>query len=207
MNSKNLAIGGLAGALIVVLIAAGLTFVEVEGDITNESKAEMFNFMAENYVSVDDYENDLDDIVRAIAHPHMELNDLPAIQLAIQNIRNDIQTIEADIRDLERDDTPAPDIHDFNLESCEDFNCTDETSTFNAGDVVYVSGENPSNDRTLEYKLYDPDGIRIDSRNVSMQPNSPFIIAIQTDNDFEDGNYRVLVEIDRETDEINFRIN
>jgi len=207
MNANRITIIGLVGALLAVVGVAGLMYNESEADITNESKAEMFNFMAENYVDIDDYEKDLEDIEDAIAHPHIELNDLPAIQLAITNIRNNIQTIEADIRELERDDTPTSDSNDFDLETCMDYNCTDEGSRFDPGDVVYIRGDNPSNDRSLEYRVYDPDGDRIDSRNVSMQPNGPFIIAYQTDDNAEDGLYRVVVEIDREDDEINFRID
>ena len=204
MNRQNVTILGLVGVLIGVLAIAGLQYNESEADITNETKAEMFNFMAKNYVTQKDHEDALedleDDLKDAIAHPHTEF---PGIATSLSNIRNDITDIRNDIRN----DTPNQDSNDFNLESCMDYNCTDEGSRFEAGDVIYVRGDNPSNDRSLEYRVYDEDNDRLDSRNVSMQQNGPFIIAYQTDNDLVDGTYRIVVEIDNEEDSINFIID
>jgi hypothetical protein len=140
------------------------------------------------------------------------LNDLEeSTALALASVRNEIAQLKIDVAILNAGGlsggSGGSSSGDFNLESCMDYNCTDETSRFDQGDTVYLRGHNPSSDRTLEYRVFDPNNVRIDSGNVSMQQNGPFIIAYQLDNDAIDGSYRLEVEIDNDEDTINFIVD
>jgi hypothetical protein len=148
--------------------------------------------------------------VRAIASEYstaLENKIAPSItglKTDVTNIRNDIAIHKAGHSGSSSGGSSSS---DFNLMTCEDFNCTDEENRFNQGDVIYVHGNNPSNDRTLSYRVYDDDNDRIHSTNVSLQPNEPFIFAYQLDNNAPDGDYRIEVEIDNEEDEIEFIVS
>jgi hypothetical protein len=205
---------GLTGIVIGVnsqIADADLTQGEVYNYITSytSDNADVFDRLISNSDTVED----LEDAIRLLEDDHNDvLNDLEeSTALALATIRNEIAQLKIDVAILNAGGysggSGGSSSGDFNLESCTDYNCTDETSRFDQGETVYVRGHNPSNDRSLEYKVYDPDNNRLDSRNVSMQPNGPFIIAYQISNNAIDGSYRLEVEIDNDQDTINFIVD
>lgn len=211
------AIVGIVGATGIVLgvnsqIAnADLTQGEVFNLITEYTRlnADVFDRLISNSETVEDIE----DSIRLLEDDHNDvLNELEeSMALALASARNDIAQLKIDVAILNAGGLSggggSTSNADFDLESCMDYNCTDETSRFDQGDTVYLRGHNPSSDRTLEYRVYDPDNVRIDSGNVSMQQNGPFIIAYQLSNNAIDGSYRLEVEIDNDEDTINFIVD
>lgn len=92
---------------------------------------------------------------------------------------------------------------DFDLEVCQDLNCVDDSPRFNQGDVLFLKGVNNSNDRDLDFKIFDSDGDIVDSGhfgvtrgNFSWQWNIP--------NNLADDTYTIEIEIDRDEDTIDF---
>jgi len=209
----------------VVIGIVGVTGVVlgVNSQIANAdlSKGEVYNYITsytsenadvfERLISRSDAVESIEDSIRLLEDDHNDvLNDLEeSTALAIASMRNEIAQLKIDVAILNAGGYSGggSGSGDFNLESCTDYNCTDETSRFDQGETVYVRGHNPSNDRSLEYRVYDPDNNRLDSRNVSMQPNGPFIIAYQISNNAIDGSYRLEVEIDNDEDTINFIVD
>jgi len=212
----------LAYAVIGLVGVAGIV-VGVNSQIANAdlTQGEVFNYITEytrlnvivfdRIISNSDTVEDIEDSIRLLESDHNDqLNDLEeSSALAIASIRNEISQLKIDVAILNAGGYSGggSSSGDFKLESCTDFNCTDENSRFNQGETVYVRGHNPSNDRSLEYRVYDPNNNRLDSRNVSMQPNGPFIIAYQISNNAIDGSYRLEVTIDNDKDTINFIVD
>lgn len=208
-----IAIVGVAGVVVGVnsqIADADLTQGEVYNLITDYTRdnSDVFDRLISNSDTVEE----LEDAIRLLEDDHNDvLNALEeSTALALATVRNDIAQLKIDVAILNAGGLSGGSggsTSDYGLESCADYNCTDETSRYDQGDTVYFRGHNPSNDRSLEYRVYDPDNVRIDSGNVSMQPNGPFIIAYQIDNDAEDGSYRLEVEIDNDDDTINFIVD
>ena len=212
----------LAYVVIGIVGVTGIV-VGVNSQIANAdlSKGEVYNYITsyttensdvfDRLISRSDTIEDIEESIRLLDVDHddqvMDLEESTA--LAIASMRNEIAQLKIDVAILNAGGYSGGggSTSDFNLESCTDYNCTDETSRFDQGETVYVRGHNPSNDRSLEYKVYDPDNNRLDSRNVSMQPNGPFIIAYQISNNAIDGSYRLEVEIDNNEDTINFIVD
>ena len=204
---------GLAGIVVGInsqIADADLTQSEVYNYITDYTRdnADVFDRLISRSDAIESVE---DSIKLLETDHHDQLNDLEAsMMLAIASIRNDISQLKIDVAILNAGGYSGgggSSSGDFDLESCTDFNCTDENSRFDQGDTVYVRGHNPSSDRSLEYRVYDPNNNRLDSRNVSMQPNGPFIIAYQISNNAIDGSYRLEVTIDNDKDTINFIVD
>jgi hypothetical protein len=214
----------LAYVVIGIVGLAGIV-VGVNSQIANAdlTKGEVFNYITE-YTSLNadvfdrlignsDTVEELEDAIRLLEDDHNDvLNELEeSMALALATVRNEIAQLKIDVAILNAGGLSggggSTSNADFDLESCMDYNCTDETSRFNQDDIVYVRGDNPTNDRSLEYRVYDPDGDRIKSGNVNMSPNSPFIFTFSIDDDAEDGTYEIRVEIDNDVDTINFIVD
>ncbi len=207
--------GKLIGIVAIIIVGAisigsvGWYLQTADADITNASKAEMFNFMKDTYVSQKQAGNDLVlNIERDNTLRDRVITLESDVQKSILDIRQELGQLRIDIAILKAGGTSSSgSLSDFDLMSCADYNCTDETQRFSQGDVLYVRGQNPSNDRSLNYKVYDSDSVRQDSRQVSLQPNGPFIIAYTIPSDAFDGAYKLIVEIDNEEDQINFIVD
>ncbi len=210
MLNRNVAILGTI-LVATILGSAGIWYQTSSADITNESKADMFNFMKDTYVSLVECEDALEDIADTLestadfAEDQDKFND--SVFDAVTDIRRDIGQLKLEIALIKAGGSTDIPSSDFDLMICADYNCTDQTQRFNQGDVVYVRGQNPSNDRSLNYKVYDSDDIRQDSRQVSLQPNGPFIVAYTIPSNAEDGAYKLIVEIDNEEDQISFIVD
>lgn len=74
MNRQTITIYGLVGALVAVIAGAGLMYNESSADITNESKAEMFNHMNDVYLTKSAFNTYKSEVEDAIAHPHIEFD-------------------------------------------------------------------------------------------------------------------------------------
>jgi len=205
---------GVAGIVVGVnsqIASADLTQGEVYNLITDYTKDNPDVF--DRLISNSDTVEELEDAIRLLEDDHNDvLNDLEeSTALALASVRNDIAQLKIDVAILNAGGLSggggSTSNADFDLESCMDYNCTDETSRFNQDDIVYVRGDNPTNDRSLEYRVYDPDGDRITSGNVNMSPNSPFIFTFTIADDAEDGTYEIRVEIDNDEDTINFIVD
>ena len=205
---------GVAGIVVGVnsqIASADLTQGEVYNLITSytSDNSDVFDRLISNSDTVEE----LEDAIRLLEDDHNDaLNDLTSTTaLAIASLRTEVNQLQTDVAVLRASPggsgSGGSSSADFDLESCMDYNCTDETSRFNQDDIVYVRGDNPTNDRSLEYRVYDPDGDRITSGNVNMSPNSPFIFTFSVEDDAEDGTYEIRVEIDNETDTINFIVD
>ena len=205
---------GVAGIVVGVnsqIASSDLTQGEVYNLITSytSDNSDVFDRLISNSDTVEE----LEDAIRLLEDDHNDvLNDLEeSTALALATVRNDIAQLKIDVAILNAGGQSggggSTSNADFDLESCMDYNCTDETSRFNQDDIVYVRGDNPTNDRSLEYRVYDPDGDRITSGNVNMSPNSPFIFTFSVEDDAEDGTYEIRVEIDNDEDKINFIVD
>ena len=210
----TLAIVGIAGIVVGVnsqIASADLTDTEVYTKIGQYAVNNPHLVLTQQ--EHDNAIEDLEDAIRLLEDDHNDvLNDLEeSTALALASVRNDIAQLKIDVAILNAGGLSggggSTSNADFDLESCMDYNCTDETSRFNQDDVVYVRGDNPTNDRSLEYRVYDPDGDRITSGNVNMSPNSPFIFTFSIADDAEDGTYEIRVEIDNDEDTINFIVD
>ena len=207
----TIAIVGIAGIVIGVnsqIASANLTDTEVYTKIGqyNANNPHLVVSQAEHNDAIEN----LEDAIKTLEDDHHEqLNELTAdTALALASLRTDVAQLKIDLAILRA--TPgggSTSSADFELESCMDYNCTDETSRFNQGDIVYVRGDNPTTDRSLEYRVYDSDGDRITSGNVNMSPDSPFIFTFSIESDAEDGTYEIRVEIDNDTDTINYIVD
>ena len=209
----TIAIVGIAGLVVGVnsqIASANLTDAEVYTKIGQYAvnNPHLVVSQAEHDEAIED----LEDVIRLLEDDHNDaLNDLTSTTaLAIASLRTEVNQLQTDVAVLRASpggSGSGGSNADFDLESCMDYNCTDETSRFNQDDIVYVRGDNPTNDRSLEYRVYDPDGDRITSGNVNMSPNSPFIFTFSIDDDAEDGTYEIRVEIDNDEDTINFIVD
>ena len=212
----------LAYVVIGIVGVAGIV-VGVNSQIANAdlSKGEVFNYITE-YTSLNadvfdrlignsDTVEELEDAIRLLEDDHNDvLNNLEeSTALALATVRNEIAQLKIDVAILKAGGLSGGggSSQSFDLESCMDYNCTDETSRFDQGDTVYVRGHNPTTDRILENIVFDPNNVRLDSRNVSMQPNGPFIIAYELEDNAIDGQYRLEVEIDNDENSINFIVD
>ena len=213
MNRQNVTILGLIGALAIVLAAAGLTYNESEADITSESKAEIYNFVAATYLTQNDHDDameeiqeDIDDVIKALAHPHTEFSD---ISTSLLDIRNDIQQLKNDVAGIERDieDDRGSGSGNFDLYTSLDTRGANEEDRFNQGETVYIHGENDSSERDLDWEVRDPDNDRIYSRSPGISQFGDFVLSWDIPDDAEKGTYRVIVEIDRVEDQISFVVN
>lgn len=69
----------LVGVIIVgVAFSVGsvITYQNATGDITNESRADIYNFMKDNYVSQVVLDKYKEEVEAAIAHPHVEFDEI-----------------------------------------------------------------------------------------------------------------------------------
>jgi len=202
--------------IIAVALTAGIFVGSVgwylntsDGDIEPESKAEIYNFIKDNYVSQTQY-GDIRTAIRELdAEHHEAIDELEdKAMTAIQDIRNDIQQLKLDVALLKAgtDGDEIRSTSNFDLRLCEDFNCTDQTSRFSQGDIIYLRGDHSTGDRMLEYEIRDSDNIRIDSGQASLTQGNFIWIWTIPDN-LDDGSYTILIEIDRNEDEIDFRVS
>jgi hypothetical protein len=127
---------------VIVLVGAGLALnPPSEADITNESKAEMFNFMAKTYVNQKDLKVDLDEIrdefKEAMSHPHMEFDSiakkLKQLDGAVSQLYTEEQTTSSSEWDIMLD---------------ADFNTSTGYYEVERGELINLSAELPSNAQT-----------------------------------------------------------
>lgn len=96
---------------------------------------------------------------------------------------------------------------DFDLYTSIDSRGDNEENRFNDGERIYIHGYNDSNERSVEWEIRDPDNDKIYSRNTGITAFDAFFLQYEIPDDAERGTYTVIVEIDRDEDEIQFIVD
>lgn len=95
---------------------------------------------------------------------------------------------------------------DFDLFTSIDSRGDNTENRFNEGERVYVHGYNDSNERSIEWEIRDPDNNKIYSRNTGTSAYDAFFLQYQIPDNLQRGTYTIIIEIDRNFDEITFFI-
>ncbi len=93
---------------------------------------------------------------------------------------------------------------DFDLYTSIDSRGDNTENRFSEGERVYIHGYNDSNERNIEWEIRDPDNVKIYSRNTGTSAFDDFFLQYQIPDNSERGTYTVIIEIDRDEDEITF---
>ena len=119
--------------------------IDASADITNESKAEMFNFMAKTYVSQKDHDKALDElkseiieITDALAHPHTEFD----------SIAKKLNQLDGAVAQLYTEQQATPTSSQWDIELDADFNSATGRYEIERSDLINLSAQLPSNAQT-----------------------------------------------------------
>ncbi len=169
--------------LTAVAFAAGgiIAFTNAEADIEPESKAEIYNFIKDTYVSQADFEKYQEEVEAAIAHPHVEFD---SIATSIKNLREDVNEVRIDVArvKISQGGTGTP--------SQGTISATTEQACYKLGELVQINGmATPS--RQLTSSIYQDKDIFEASPTTNTNSNGSFTLFWVIPNDIDTGTYIV----------------
>ena len=94
--------------------------------------------------------------------------------------------------------------NDFDLYTSLDQRGSNTENRFKEGEKVYIHGYNDSNDRNIDWEIRDPNNVEIYSRNTGTSAFDAFFLQYDIPDNMQRGIYTVIVELDRDIDEITF---
>lgn len=192
MNRQTITIYGLVSALVGIIAVAGLMYNESEADITNESKAEIFNFIAENYVS----QSAFDAVIFTLEnHSHDEF---VAIGDRFTTMEKAHKNLMAMVVTEETTDDPTPNaVNKFGL-------ATDPE--WKRGDLISVTGLLPMKSTLTAVVTHETDADFNRTFNIAVFDDGSFTMPFVIANDSPLGDYMVSFKSSGLRDSITFEI-
>ena len=187
----------------IACAAAGgiITFNKSDAEITPATKAEMYNFIKDNYVS----KAQLEEIKDAIASPHLEFDEIDANFTSIAKVLENHNTQLIVLRAANQ--ITIPDVSqgtgDFDLKTI-NIQTFQITETFPQNMPVYITGKYEGTSNKIDYDIYKG-GILYATGNPSITAGT-FTFAYNVNGNAELGEYTVTVVIDNKKDTISFEI-
>lgn len=194
MIAVSLAFGIIFGSI-------GIWYQQSSADIEPVTKAEMYNFIKDTYVT----KAQLEEINDAIAAPHLEFDAISANFTSIAKILDNHNTQLIVLRAANQ--ITIPDVSqgtgDFDLKTINIQTFT-ITEMFPQNMPVYITGAYDGTSTKIDYDIYK-DGILYATGNPSITAGT-FTFAYNVNGNAELGEYTVTVIIDNKKDTISFEI-
>ena len=194
--------------IIAVVLTAGIFVGSVgwylqtsDADITNESRADIYNFVKENYVT----KAQLEDIKDAIAAPHLEFNDISknftSIAKTLTNHNNQLLVLRTATQTLPPPTSSGTGDYDIKTINIQTFQVTTE---FPQDMPVYITGIYDGGSNQIDYEVRK-NGQFVKSGSAAITAGT-FTFAYNVDGTAELGTYVVNVSIDNKKDTVTFQI-
>lgn len=221
-NSKGYSIRTYS-IVVLFIVAVAVAYIAgqfnqnstiVNADITEDSKnllkADVYNFVRDNYVSQSEHHSEMLEVANKFSdlqkridgldtsHSHPEFSSMLSM---INSMKTDIANLKASIN---KNSTPTN--TNFRLEVCQDINCVDDDNRFHQGDVLFLKGDQNTNDRQVQYQIRDSDNYLIDDGQFGVVKGN-FGWQWSVPNNIADDTYTIIIEIDNDEDEIDFIVS
>ncbi len=168
----SLAIGIIFGSI-------GLWYQQSDAEITPETKAEMYNFIKDSYVTQGEYDKQISEIIDSMASPHIEFD---GIADSIKDIREDIQELKIEIAKLKNVNTGTGTPNQGTISVTVDETC------YERGEVITFQGmATPS--RQLTSSIYKDKTVFEASPTTNTNSNGSFQLYWVIPDGIETGSY------------------